>query len=224
MKELSIFVDESGDFGAYDHHCPIYLFSLVYHDQSLDISALTKSFQDGLSQIDAGMTYFHAGPLIRREGEYKEMDVFQRRKAFNKMSYLTKNLPISYSVVSVEKTHISGQTELSNILKNATEAILLENLTYFQSFDCIKIYYDNGQRQLLHLLKTAFASCLGSLKINIVKPTDYILFQVADFLTTIELTRYKFQMKTISSSELHFFNNAREFHRNFYRGILSKRL
>ena len=34
MKELSIFVDESGDFGAYEPHAPFYLFTLVFHDQN----------------------------------------------------------------------------------------------------------------------------------------------------------------------------------------------
>lgn len=33
MKMLSILVDESGDFGAFEPHCPYYLFSLVFHDQ-----------------------------------------------------------------------------------------------------------------------------------------------------------------------------------------------
>lgn len=32
MKELSIFVDESGDFGEYDHHSPFYIISMVLHD------------------------------------------------------------------------------------------------------------------------------------------------------------------------------------------------
>ena len=38
MKELSVFIDESGDFGAYEHHSPFYLLTLVFHDQSVDIS------------------------------------------------------------------------------------------------------------------------------------------------------------------------------------------
>lgn len=37
MKELSIFVDESGDFGEYDPRAPFYILSLVLHDQSIDI-------------------------------------------------------------------------------------------------------------------------------------------------------------------------------------------
>ncbi|WP_353885359.1 DUF3800 domain-containing protein [uncultured Dubosiella sp.] len=32
MKELSIFVDESGDFGKYDPCSPYYLIALIYHN------------------------------------------------------------------------------------------------------------------------------------------------------------------------------------------------
>ena len=38
MKELSIFVDESGDFGEYDYHAPYYIISMVIHRQGVDIS------------------------------------------------------------------------------------------------------------------------------------------------------------------------------------------
>ena len=38
MAELSIFIDESGDFGEYEAHSPLYLMTLVFHNQSKDIS------------------------------------------------------------------------------------------------------------------------------------------------------------------------------------------
>ena len=38
MKELSIFVDESGDFGEYAQHAPYYIITMVFHDQANDIS------------------------------------------------------------------------------------------------------------------------------------------------------------------------------------------
>jgi len=37
MKELSVFVDESGDFGPSEYHSPYYIVTLVFHDQSADI-------------------------------------------------------------------------------------------------------------------------------------------------------------------------------------------
>ena len=38
MKELSIVVDESGDFGEYNHRTPYYIISMVLHDQDVDIT------------------------------------------------------------------------------------------------------------------------------------------------------------------------------------------
>ena len=43
MKELSIFVDESGDFGEYAVHSPYYIITMVYHEQDKDIYPATKS-------------------------------------------------------------------------------------------------------------------------------------------------------------------------------------
>jgi hypothetical protein len=38
MKELSIFVDESGDFGEYNYHSPYYIITMVFHNQENDIA------------------------------------------------------------------------------------------------------------------------------------------------------------------------------------------
>ena len=46
MKELSIFVDESGDFGEYNHHSPYYIITMVFHNQNDDISEDINKFND----------------------------------------------------------------------------------------------------------------------------------------------------------------------------------
>ena len=38
MKELSVFIDESGDFGEYASHSPYYIITMVFHDQSIPIT------------------------------------------------------------------------------------------------------------------------------------------------------------------------------------------
>ena len=53
MKVLSVFIDESGDFGQYKPHSPFYIVTLVFHDQSVDISANinhldSRLYQEGL--------------------------------------------------------------------------------------------------------------------------------------------------------------------------------
>lgn len=38
MKELSVFIDESGSFGEYDRQSPYYIITMVFHDQSININ------------------------------------------------------------------------------------------------------------------------------------------------------------------------------------------
>lgn len=37
MNELSIFIDESGDFGEYDYRSPYYIIAMVFHKQEHSI-------------------------------------------------------------------------------------------------------------------------------------------------------------------------------------------
>lgn len=74
MKELSIFVDESGDFGEYAKHSPFYIITMILHDQRQDISgdiAKLKSEFVNLGYDDEFVV--HTGPLIRKEEIYCEM-------------------------------------------------------------------------------------------------------------------------------------------------------
>ena len=80
MKELSVFVDESGDFGEYDYHSPFYIISLVFHDQVYDISSDLAHLENSLNNIGWAKHCIHAGPIIRSEEEYKGVTLDERRK------------------------------------------------------------------------------------------------------------------------------------------------
>ena len=54
MKELSIFVDESGDFGEYEKHAPYYIVTMVFYDQSVDISENLHKLDGSLKQMGYG--------------------------------------------------------------------------------------------------------------------------------------------------------------------------
>lgn len=70
MKELSIFIDESGDFGEYDYHSPYYIIAIVMHNQDLDISNALNHLETELAQLGYSKHCVHAGPIIRQEAEY----------------------------------------------------------------------------------------------------------------------------------------------------------
>lgn len=44
MKELSIFIDESGDFGVYNHHSPFYIITMVFHIQDISLTNAINQF------------------------------------------------------------------------------------------------------------------------------------------------------------------------------------
>ena len=59
MKELSIFIDESGDFGDYSFHSPYYIIAMVFHDQSIDI-------QEQIRHLDTEIPDFKSA-LVRQQ-------------------------------------------------------------------------------------------------------------------------------------------------------------
>ena len=55
MSELSIFVVESGDFGEYAKHSPYYVLTMVFHDQSTDLSkqiSILDEYLDNMGYSD----------------------------------------------------------------------------------------------------------------------------------------------------------------------------
>jgi hypothetical protein len=73
MKELSIFIDESGDFGEYHPRSPYYIVTLVFHEQSIDISENIRKFREDITRSGMPEYIVHAGPLIRRENEFNSL-------------------------------------------------------------------------------------------------------------------------------------------------------
>ena len=61
--ELSVFVDESGDFGEYDYHAPYYIISLVFHNQSNDIQFDLSHFNDELAYLNLSNHCVDSGNL-----------------------------------------------------------------------------------------------------------------------------------------------------------------
>lgn len=80
MKELSIFVDESGDFGDYAEHSSYYIISMVIHDQNNDISNDIEILERHFSEIGYPNHCLHAGPIIRNETPYRHEGLENRQK------------------------------------------------------------------------------------------------------------------------------------------------
>lgn len=96
LRELSIFIDESGDFGDYDYKSPYYIIAMVFHNQNIDISSAIKNLDMELSYMNLSDICIHTGPIIRREEVYSGMNIVERRRILNKLVSFYKQIDISY--------------------------------------------------------------------------------------------------------------------------------
>ena len=224
MKELSVFVDESGDFGQYDYHCPFYIVSIVFHEQTNDLSESLSNLERKLSEIGYGDLCVHCGPIIRSEAEFRNETIDTRKKILTRMMSFVRNVDIEYETLCVEKKHIEDDVELVLKLSKQLTAIIKNHLDYFQSFDAIKVYYDNGQAQVRRLLTSVFGVLLENVKFKTVSPSDYRLFQVADLVCTMKLISTKIEHRLVSKTEIQFFGGEKEFKNSYIKLLKRKRM
>lgn len=211
MRELSIFIDESGDFGPATAHSPFYIVSLVLHDQSDDISGQLDHIHDAL--VMRGMPSNHAvhtAPLIRREQEYTWLDLPARRSIFRVLVDFTSKAKLSHhSWVFVKKEFPDADRLVAGISRSLS-AFIRENVAFFNTWDRIVIYYDNGQKELTNIVNIVFNAHLSTAEIRKVQPSDYSLFQAADLVCTLALLRAKIDAVGLSASERAFFSTRKE--------------
>ena len=220
-KCLSVFIDESGDFGPYESHAPYYFVAMVLHDQSIDISENISAFETHLTNLGYPHHAVHTGPLIRRESVYENDLVEDRKRLYGALFNFTRKLNINYACAMVKKQECNDVITLTAKLSKELAAILRDNEDFWNGFDRIIIYYDNGQIELTKILISVFSTLYTHVEFRKVKPVDYKLFQVADLICTTELLEEK---ATFSRSELEFFSNKRDFRKNFLKTIRKKHL
>ena len=223
MKELSIFVDESGDFGSYEPHAPFYIFTLVFHDQSHSIESPIAHLEGHLRDIGFDVKHcYHAGPIIRREEDYQYMSIVERRRCLNSILTFAKNCNISHISFSVEKKHINNSIELFATLSKQLSTFIRDEFNFFTQFEKIIVYYDNGQVELNKILASVFAVMLPQAEFRKVIPVDYRLFQVADLICTMKLVKLKEEKHILSKSEENFFGSMRYMKKNYLKAIEEK--
>lgn len=224
MKELSIFVDESGDFGEYNHRTPYYIISMVMHDQKIDITENLKILENELKNIGWSHHCVHAGPVIRSEEEYRGCNLLERQKILMKMMTFIRHVDIRFKSIHIEKKHIEDTVEATGKLSKQLATFIRDNYQFFCSYDTVKIYYDNGQVEVTRILSSVFNALLENVEFRKVYPTDYRLFQVADLICTLKLTELKMQEHQLSKSEVYFFNDERTLKKNYLKPLSKKEI
>lgn len=222
MKELSIFVDESGDFGDYAEHSAYYIISMVMHDQREDITPDIESLDQHLSEIGYPDHCLHAGPIIRNENPYRHEGLENRQNILKVFMAFFRKIKVKCFTISIEKKHVNDAVEAVGKLARSLSLFIREHYELFQRFDVVKIYYENGQVEVSKLLSSVFHALLENVEFRKVRPQDYRLFQVADFVATLKLLQIKLLKNELSNAEEYFFGNPKTIKKKYLKVLEEK--
>jgi len=219
VSRLSVFIDESGDFG-FDDPRGYYVLSLVFHRQSEPITSEVDQLRTSLAHL--GITdeqAVHSGALIRGEEEHRYEPIDRRKYVFARLFAFARHCPISFQSFVFRKSSFSGREQLRNQIAQELESFFFEHRVVFARFTTVIIYYDFGQKEISDIITTVFRKAFSNVEFRKVEPKDYRLFQVADLCCTMELLKTKDQDSSLSRSDLYFFGNPRNLRRDFLKQI-----
>ena len=224
MKELSVFIDESGDFGEITERPSYYLVTLLFHDQMDSIISQVKKLEESTINSGFDFEYIHTGPVIRREDVFSNLSIDERRKLLYKMLNFILSSPILYEVAIVNRKEAPDKISLSGKLGREISNVILKNKNFFGRFDKIIVYYDNGQIELGSILNTVFSIHFSNVEFRKAEPQKYRLLQAADFICSMELLKIKKNENRLSKSEKQFFYKPQELKKTFFKAIEKKHL
>lgn len=201
MRELSIFVDESGSDGLSDRH---YLLTVVMHDQSENIANSIAAYEGALRAKGLPDIPFHASPLMNGKDQYSGLDLRTRKMMLGSFRVFFRHMPVKYHTFAYATKQFAS----------------LDKLAELQSYDMVKVYYDNGQRSIAESLHRAveYALSKDAVVYRSAQPSEYRLSQAADYICTMELTAIKYAEHTATATDEKFFGKWSD----FKKGILKE--
>lgn len=223
MGELSIFVDESGDTGNSQN----YLVTLVFHEQSHNLSDALARYDQFIRDKRLADMPMHLGSLLTGHKEYEGFSIGTRKSHLSCFAMFAERVPFGHITLSYEKKLYADRPEkLLVSIKRDLVVALFDNLPYLQRFDRVKIYYDNGQSIVTEAVHKAVEYALWKdvVVYRLVTPADYCLFQLADYICTLELTALKYQTHAETATDRMFFGQWGSFKKNYLKRLRRHRL
>ena len=223
MRELSVFIDESGSDGLRDKY---YLVTLVLHEQDDDISEGIKLYEQSLAEKGLSDVPFHASPLLNGHDDYEGMELADRKRLLSVFRVFFRHMPVRYTCIALKTKEYPATDEVFNTMRRCLVDFLFDELPYFQGFDVVKIYYDNGQQSIAEAVHKAmdYALAKDAVIYRSASPADYRLSQVADYICTMELTALKYADKASTATDEKFFGSWSQFKKGILKEVRSKRV
>lgn len=222
IKRLNIFIDESGDFGFVKGSSDLYAVSFTLYESSNSIENELKYLNRKLDELNYyGM--IHLAYLVAKRGDYSQFDLERRKSIFWAIFYFSNRVKVKIRTVIIYKKYINKKMQLNMALAREIGQFINDNKAYFDTFDKIVIYYDNGQETLVTILDTLFATNPKVERKIGFDHTKKRLFQVSDMLTVIDKLDYKRKNNIAFTKAEKYFFNGKDF-RHIINLLKNKRI
>ena len=216
LRLLSCFADEAGqqDMGA-----GYYMLTLVMHDQDDGLAPFIDAYGARLALEGLPDIPFHDVDLIHGHGRYENVTVEVRKRLLIAFSMFVRTLPVSYKTFSYSSGDVPDRDALQSRMRRDIVNFVFEHLEWFQAYDKVPIYYDSGHGATTVALHEAFDYALAR-DVAVYKELSHEtkrLAQAADYLSSIELARSRYEVGDVSATYRRFYGNPRNFKQNFLK-------
>ncbi len=221
MKRLNIFVDETGEFGFGKNASKLYGVSFTFHEHNINIMTELEVLNNKLEKLKYSKM-IHMADLIMKRGEYSKFNVSKRKSIFNAIYQFARRINVSYKTIIIDKRYTDNSKILKQKLSTEINIMIKDNIKYFEKFDKIVMYYDNGQETLGTILDSIFTRFDNFEHRDDFNKIEKRLFQVSDMLTYIDKYDYKYTNKMPFTKSENFFFSGDEI-RKILRELRKKR-
>ena len=228
-KTISIFVDESGNFGDLSDPARYCIIAFVIHDALSDISRFGEDLDRAYSDLglDPSTFLFHTAPLIRQEGVFSAMNRRMRGRILERMLTFVRRVDFRYRCFCLDTKFANSADQIFERLKVEIGNFLTAYFPDQSGVQGVSVYYDAGQKAVSRLLQEVFAEVvsISVAFVEGVRQIDYKLFQVADLVCTTSLIEQRLtDGLPMTHSEMRFFGGPRDFKRNILKKIKAKEI
>ncbi len=158
---------------------------------------------------------------------YEHLGMDERKRILGCFEAFCRRTPFTCKTFVYLRKEVPSPEAFVVRFKRDLVVFLTDNLSYFQSFRHVKIYYDNGQQMITEALHGAidFMFSKDAVLYRMASPKEYRLSQVADCVCMLELTDIKFRSGELTETDAKVFGtNYAVFKKNHMKFIRKKSL
>ena len=222
QDRLNLHIDEAGD---QDLSEGIYLVAVILHEHADDVDAPIRAYEERLRIAKLDDIPFHGKDLLHGNESYRAVSVGDRKRLLTQFARLVRSLPVRYFILSYNQRDARNRMDLESRIRRDLASLIFEHLAYFQRFDSISVYYDDGQRVLSIALRDALDFVLADDVADFREANHPArrLLQAADYVCTIERASIAFSGGTQTKTHERFFGNRRAFMQSYMKQLARKR-